>query len=401
MGALHRLSARQIGSDLKPGRHADGGNLYLVVQPSGAKRWVFLYRWKGLGQAGIGRLREMGLGSLHAVDLPAARKRAAAARALLASGVDPIADKRAVAAAAAVGVPTFGELADEFVTQRSAAIRSDKSVLRIRRALDVYAAPLRPLEPQAVTTERVLEVLKPIWSEKAETAKNVRGYIEAVLAAATVLGHRTGENPARWKGHLDRLLPKRVQLTRGHHAALSFEEIPAFMTALKGREGVAAGALTFLILTAARSGEVLGATWAKVNLDAGIWTIPAGRMKAGKEHRVPLSPAAKAVLSSQREEEGHGGLIFPGAKLGRPLSGMAFEMLLRRMGRGEITTHGFRSSFRDWAGEKTAHAREVAEAALAHTVGDQAERAYRRHDALDKRRSLMDDWARFCLVERG
>ena len=389
MGALHRLSARQIASELKPGRHADGGNLYLVVEPSCAKRWVFLYRWKGLGQAGIGRLREMGLGSLQAIDLPAARKRAAAARALLASGIDPIADKRAVAAAAAVWVPTFGELADDFVAQRTKSVRSDKSVLRIKRALDVYAAPLRPHEPQAVTTELVLEVLKPIWSEKAETAKNVRGYIEAVLAAATVLGHRTGENPARWKGHLDRLLPKRAQLTRGHHSALPFDEIPAFMATVKEREGVAASALQFLILTAARSGEVLRATWDEVNLATEVWTIPAGRMKGGKEHRVPLSPAAKAVLSSRREEGGSDGLIFPGAKLGRPLSGMAFEMLLRRMGRGEITTHGFRSSFRDWAGEKTAHAREVAEAALAHTVGDQAERAYRRHDALDKRRTEL------------
>jgi integrase len=252
-----------------------------------------------------------------------------------------------------------------------------------------------------IDTAAVLSVLQPLWRNRPETASRLRGRIEHVLDAARAKGHRTGENPARWRGHLDKLLPKRKTLSRGHHAAMAYDDVPAFVGQLRERQSqsVAAMALEFAILTAARSGEVLGMRWSEVNFAEKIWTIPASRMKAGREHRIPLSDSAMAVLA-KAEDLRDGVFVFSGARAGRPLSGMSMEMVLRRMNVVGVTVHGFRSAFRDWAGNETSFAREIAEAALAHVIGDKAEQAYRRGDALEKRRKLMDAWALYC-AERG
>ncbi len=384
---LNRLSARAVATLAKPGRHADGGGLYLSVGPGEARRWVFLYRWRG-------RLKEMGLGGLSSVPLAKARVRAAEARQLVADGVDPLTAKRAQEA-----VPTFGEMADAVVRDLGPQWRNEKHRAQWSATLTTDAAALRPIRVDRVETTDVLATLKPIWTDKPETASRLRGRIERVLDAAKAKGHRQGENPARWRGHLDHLLPKRQKLTRGHHAALPFASVPGFVADLRQRDAVASLALEFLILTAARSGEVRGATWAEVDLSAKVWTVPAARMKAGREHRVPLSPAALAVLAKVQPLAGGqaDALIFPGSKPGVGLSDAAFNALLIRMGRkGEFTPHGFRSSFRDWAGEASTFPRELAEAALAHVVGDATERAYRRGDALEKRRKLMDAWSAYC-----
>ena len=397
---LNRLASAKLKTLSDPGRHSDGGGLYLVIEPTGSKRWAFIFRWKPhKGTKGPGRLREMGLGSFNAVSLARAREKAAEARGQVADGIDPIAARKASQA-----VPTFGEAADAFIEARSSELRSAKSVARWERALKTYAADLRPISIDAITTDDVLGVLNKIWTTKPESAQKARGVIEAVLDAAKAKGHRKGENPARWKGHLDHLLPRRQKLSRGHHAAMPYADLPAFIGELRQREATAALGLEFLILTAARSGEVLGARWGEIDLKAKVWTVPAGRTKGGREHRVPLSARAIEILEAVAKIKA-GDHVFPGqvkkpVKEGEepqdaPLSTMAFEMLLRRMKR-EITTHGFRSSFRDWAGEATSFPRELAEAALAHTVGDETERAYRRADALERRRKMMDAWAGYC-----
>lgn len=384
---LNKLNARQVATLSKPGRHSDGGNLYLVVGPGDAKRWVFLYR-------SMGRLREMGLGSTKAVSLARAREKAALARAQLADGLDPLDMKRRTGA-----VPLFGPFADEIRTSLETQWRNAKHRQQWRTSLESDALALRAIPVNAITTEDVLRVLKPIWITKAETASRVRGRIERVLDAAIAKGYLQGQNPARWKGHLDSLLPARQKLQRGHHPAMGYREIPRFMNNLQSREGFSARALEFLVFTATRSGEVREARWSEFDLSAGVWTIPAARMKAGREHRVPLTPSAMAcLLPSQRlnalDPQTH---VFPGNR-GGSLSDMSLTAVLRRMGipKETATVHGFRSSFRDWAGEESHHPREVAEAALAHIVGDETERAYRRGDALEKRRALMSDWAFFA-----
>lgn len=383
--ALNKLNARGVTAITKPGRHGDGGGLYLVVDKSGAKRWVFLYRRDGT-------LREMGLGGLKAVTLARARELAGEARANLQAGVDPIGAKNSTP----VAVPTFGEEADDFIVAMGPQFRNAKHLDQWKMTLKIYAAPLRAKRVDEVTTADVLEVLKPIWLTKPETAARLRGRIERVLDAAKARGHRSGENPALWRGHLDKLLPKRRKLSRGHHAAMPYGDVPAFVADLRKREAMAARALEFTILTAARSGETFGATWKEIDFDAALWTVPAERMKAGREHRVPLTPRAVEILNELAglgaNSDAH---MFPGQREGRPLSTMAMDMILRRM-KVDFTVHGFRSSFRDWAGEETAFPRDVAEAALAHVVGDQTERAYRRGDALEKRRKLMAAWADFC-----
>jgi integrase len=342
----------------------------------------------------------MGLGGLSSVPLAKARVRAADARLLVADGVSPLEAKRASEA-----VPTFGEMADAVVTALGPQWRNEKHRAQWAATLTTDANALRPIRVDRVETADVLATLKLIWSEKPETASRLRGRIERVLDAAKAKGFREGENPARWRGHLDQLLPKRQKLTRGHHAALPFADVPAFITDLRERDAVAALALEFLVLTAGRSGEVRGATWAEMNLGGMIWTVPASRMKAGREHRVPLSASALAVLEKVRLLSGGepDAIIFPGLKPGSSLSDAAFNALLNRMGidRAKVTPHGFRSSFRDWAGEASTFPRELAEAALAHVVGDQTERAYRRGDALEKRRRLMDAWAAFCEPRAG
>lgn len=258
-----------------------------------------------------------------------------------------------------------------------------------------YAAPIREKPVNEVGTEHVLAVLKPIWLEKPETASRLRGRIEHVLDAARAKGYRDGVNPALWRGHLDKLLPKRPKLSRGHHAALPYQDVAAFVGRLREREAVAAIALEFAILTAARSGEVLGARWDEIDLDRKVWTIPADRMKAGRDHRVPLSGRAAEMVQSLSSAR-VGAFVFPGQRSGKPLSSMALEMVLRRMKVENATVHGFRSAFRDWCGNETHFPRELAEAALAHVIGDKAEQAYRRGDALEKRRAMMEAWAAYC-----
>jgi integrase len=243
----------------------------------------------------------------------------------------------------------------------------------------------------------VLSVLRPLWARTPETAERLRGRIENVLDAARAKGFRGGENPARWRGHLDQLLPKRQRLSRGHHTALAYDAIPTFMVSLDERPAMAARALAFTILTAARSGEVLGARWPEIDLDKAVWTVPARRMKAGREHRVPLSPQAMAIVSALHED-GETGFVFSGTSPDKPLSIMAMSMLLRRMKAG-VTVHGFRSSFRDWASETTGFPHEVCEMALAHTIPNKAEAAYRRGDLFEKRRRLMEAWGRYCAGE--
>jgi integrase len=263
-----------------------------------------------------------------------------------------------------------------------------------------YAAPLRRLPVDKITTDDVLSVLKPLWNEKPETAARLRGRIERVLDAAKAQGQRSGENPARWRGHLDQLLPKRQRLTRGHHAAMGYTDVPAFMAELQARQATASLALEFTILTAARSGEVLGARWDEFDLDRAVWTIPASRMKAGREHRVPLSRRALKVVKAMHDAR-NGDFVFPGQKPGKPLSVMALEMVLRRMKIKDVTVHGFRSAFRDWAAERTNIPNEVCEAALAHVIENKAEAAYRRGDLFDKRRKLMEAWAAYCATSKA
>lgn len=386
---LNRLKSKQVES-LGPGRHADGGGLYLDRDEHGRSRWVFMW-------ARNGKRREMGLGPAHkdGVSLAKAREAAAIARDVLSKGGNPI-EARDAAKREPIPVPTFGEAADELVKSLGPQWRNEKHRSQWSMTLKVYAKPLRDLAVDKIDTEAVLRVLKPLWQVKPETASRLRGRIERVLDAAKAKGHRSGENPARWRGHLDHLLPKRQRLTRGHHEALAHEELPNFITELRRREGVAALALEFLILTAARSGEVRGARWSEVDFGSKVWTVPASRMKAGREHRVPLSARAIEILealqplaAADQSGQPH---IFPGPSAGVPLSVNAFGALLKRM-KASVTAHGFRSSFRDWAGEVSTFPREVAEAALAHVVGDATERAYRRGDALEKRRKLMDAWA--------
>lgn len=385
---INRLPPRAAATIVEPGRHADGGGLYLVVGRGQSRKWVFRFKWRG-------RLVDMGLGAALSVTLAKARERAAEARKLLADGVSPLEAKRAGSA-----VPTFGELADTLVADLGSQWRNPKHRAQWQTTLEKDAAKLRELSVDRIETADVLAVLKPIWLTKPETASRLRGRIERVIDAAKAKGLRAGENPARWRGHLDHLLPAPKKLTRGHHAALPFDRVPPFIADLRSREAVAALALEFAILTAARSGEVRGAAWAEFDVAKKVWTVPGDRMKAGRDHRVPLPARALEILEKVRAlSSGEGGaLVFPGLKPGTSLSDAAFNQLLKRMGfkTGEVTAHGFRSSFRDWAGEVSTFPREVAEAALAHTVGDATERAYRRGDALEKRRKMMDAWARFC-----
>ena len=388
---LNKLSARRIATATKPGRYGDGGGLYLVVAGDGSRKWVFRFAWDG-------KQRDMGLGAVRDVSLAEARVGAAAARAHVRVGRDPIAERDRVRLAAS-GVPTFGEVADHLIEGIEHGFRSEKHRAQWKMTLTEYAKPLRPKPVDVITTEDVLECLKPIWRTKAETASRVRGRIERVLDAAKAKGFRTAENPARWRGHLDTLLPKRPKLARGHHAAMPFAEVPEFLVRLREIDGTAARALEFTILTAARSGEVLDARWYEIDLAAKVWTVPAARMKAAREHRVPLSARAVAILATMSTMRS-GDFVFPGRRKGKPQCDMTIRALLRRMN-CPVTVHGFRSSFRDWAGERTNFPREVAEAALAHVVGDATERAYRRGDALEKRRELMDAWATFCEGSGG
>ncbi|MFL9827178.1 tyrosine-type recombinase/integrase [Rhodoplanes sp. SY1] len=382
------LSNRKVET-AKPGKYEDGRGLRLVVSGTGARKWVLRYMRAG-------RRVEMGLGSFPTVTLADARAQATDARRLLDAGRDPLAARRSERAAAAGGA-TFGAFALTLLDTIEAGFRNEKHRAQWRATLTTYAAPIWSKRLADIDTDEVLACLKPIWQTKPETASRVRGRIERVLDAAAARGLRSRENPARWRGHLANLLPKRAKLSRGHHAAMPFDQVPAFLAKLRAMEGISARALEFAVLTAARSGEVLGARWSEIDLDAKVWTVPASRMKAGREHRVPLTGRCVAILTALAETK-VSEFVFPGAKPGKPLSVMALTMVLRRAKRGDLTVHGFRSAFRDWAGERTSFPREIAEAALAHVVGDATERAYRRGDALEKRRRLMEAWAGYCTA---
>lgn len=378
-----------------PGLHPAGPNLYLQVSPAGTKSWIFRFmhqrkaRYMGLGPY----LDPQGVG----VSLAQARAKAAAARQLLLDGVDPIEHRNAGRGlVAAPPERTFGAVAETYIAANEAQWRNIKHREQWRASLSTHAVGLKALQVASITTEDVLACLETIWTTKTETASRVRQRIEAVLDYATVRKYRHGENPARWRGHLDKLLPKVKKVARvRHHPAMSYREVPAFMAALRKQDGVAALALDFTILTAARTGEVIGARWDEVDLRAKEWVVPAARMKAGREHRVPLSPAAVRVLRKLKADK-TSDWIFPNDRSGEPLSNMAMLSLLRRMSRKDITVHGFRSAFKDWCGETTSHPPEISEMALAHTVRNQTEAAYRRGDLFEKRRKLMRDWATYC-----
>lgn len=373
-----KLTVRQVANISKPGLHSDGAGLYLRVDPGGAKRWTFIFSWDS-------RRREMSLGPLWFLTLEEARLAAHEARRQVRLGIDPIQQRRAQKPSA-----TFGAEAEALIEQMSKGWKSEKLASLWRASLQIHAKALWDLRVDEIGTDDVLTVLKPIWTTKQETASKVRGRIERVLDASAAKGLRTGDNPARWQGHLCHLLAPRQKLTHGHRKALPYDDAPAFIADLAQRPGQPARALMFTILTAARENEVLGATWKEIDVESRVWTVSKERMKSNVQHTVPLSSAAMAVLGPPGRANG---LIFPGAREGK-LSNMAMDMLLRRMGK-DVTVHGFRSTFRDWAGDRTEFPREIAEAALAHKVGDAVEQAYRRSTALERRRLLMAQWATF------
>jgi integrase len=380
--------------------YADGAGLYLQVTGDGeakvAKSWIYRFKLRG-------RSREMGLGSLSIYGLAEARTKATECRRLAYEGIDPIEARKTERAKVALAVTkslTFKECTEQYIAAHRSGWRNAKHAAQWSTTVKTYAEPvIGKLPVQSIDTALVMKIIEPLWSKKSETAARLRGRIEAVLDWATARGYRQGENPARWRGHLDKLLPARAKVSKvKHHAALPYSEMPEFMVALCGQEGVSARALEYLILTAARTGEVIGALPAEIIDD--VWTIPAGRMKGNKEHRIPLSASAFAIVEKMRKDHG-GEFLFPGGKRDKPLSNMAMLKLLERMGRSDLTAHGFRSTFRDWAAERTNYPSEVVEMALAHAINNKVEAAYRRGDLFEKRRLLMAEWTNFCGCTRN
>jgi integrase len=398
---MARLSATKVKNGKTPGRYSDGDSLYLLVRDQSGKltkSWVF--RWR---DRGTGTLRDMGLGPFPAVSLQAARSEALACRGHVAAGRDPKRERdrlRAELLAQQGHIPTFDACSETYIAAHAPGWKNAKHAAQWRATLTQYATPvIGKLPVNLVTSHHVLHILTPIWQTKTETASRVRGRIESVLdwAASPSRRYREGENPARWRGHLDKELvkPARVKKVR-HHKALPYGEMHDFTEALKPQKGAAARCLELTILTAVRTSEAIGARWAEIDVDAAVWTIPGERIKGKKEHRVPLSAAALAVLEAQRGHDET--FVFPGAAAGSHLSNMAMLELLKGMQKA-FTVHGFRSSFRDWAAETTNFPREVCEMALAHTLRDKTEAAYRRGDLFEKRRKLMDAWSKHCATK--
>jgi len=383
---LKPLDVQRLG----PGLHPDGSGLYLQVAPGGSRSWLYRYSLHG-------KEHRIGLGSASAVPLKLARQLATQARQLRATGVDPLAQKRERRDAHLIeqaSAMTFRQAAEGYIAAHESSWRNPKHRQQWRSTLEQYTYPIIGVLPvQSIDTAMVLKVLQPIWQDKTETASRLRGRIEVILDSAKALGYRNGENPARWRGHLDMLLARPNKIApHEHHAALPYVEIGSFLSDLRGRDSTSARCLEFLILTAARTGEVIGAQWNEFDLAAKVWTVPANRMKGNREHRVPLSDRAVEIvrlMQSRREND----FVFPGRSGG--LSNMSLLALLRNMGRC-LTAHGFRSSFRDWAAEQTNFPNEVCEMALAHAVGDKVEAAYRRGDLFEKRRRLMQAWSEYC-----
>lgn len=388
---INRLSVTKITKALEPGMYHDGSGLYLQVGPTGAKSWSLKYQLNG-------RARQMGLGRFIDFGLAEARERARLARQKVADGFDPIDERaitRSLAVANVIKATTFKQATEKYISAHSAGWKSVKHGAQWLATLTTYAFPvIGSLDVAHIETSHVLKILEPIWTTKSETAGRVRGRIESVLDWAKARHLRTGENPARLKGHLDHILPSRAKIAKvKHHEAMNVDDLPAFIAKLRELTSVSARALEFCILTGARTGEVIGATESEIDRNASVWVIPANRMKAGREHRVPLCHRALEILATVPREAGNAHL-FCGAKATRGLSNMALLELLKGMAPG-LTVHGFRSSFRDWAGDRTSFPREVIEAALAHGLKDKTEAAYRRSDALEKRRRLMQSWEDF------
>lgn len=403
-----QVTALQVQRFKEPGKLKIGHGLYFVVTPAGNRRWVYRYTFAG-------RSAELFLGPESRLSLAEARGKSAEALALVKEGKDPRHSMNAQARRAkqfeVAGVPSFGVLADGYIESLSSAFKDSKARQPWVLSLGSYAAPIRNMPVNAITTAHVADLLKPIWATKPETARRVRWRVEAVFREAIARGHRETDpdgqriiqrNPAAWADNLDATalarLDKRQRRVK-HHAAMPFSEVPAFLADLRGRESLAARALELCILTATRTAETTGARWQEFDLQAGVWIIPAERMKAGREHVIPLSGPALAIVTAIPRHAGSP-FVFPGLTGKSHLSNMAMAMLLRRMGKGGITVHGFRSSFRDWASEVTQFPQEVAEMALAHTIASKVERAYRRGDLFDKRRLLMDAWASYCAPEK-
>jgi len=391
------LTQKRVEREKAPGRYACGlvRGLYLQVSHSGAKSWILRYQLNGVGH-------EMGLGSAAEFTLKEARERARLHRQLLADGRDPLQERRAAKAAAKVAAAkrlTFADCAQRYFDQNESKWRNASHRDQFLGTLRMYAFPvLGDMDVASIDTPDILRAVEPHWNSTAITVDRTRGRIEQVIDWAIVRGHRpAGPNPARWKGHLDQVLPAPRKIAPiVHHNAMPFQDVPAFMAELRQQSTVAARALEFLIHTAARTGEVTGATWAEIDLDNKTWTIPANRMKAGREHRVPLSDHCIALLKALPREAGNA-FVFIGSRAGAGLSRMALPWVMDRLDQ-KVTIHGFRSSFRDWAGEVTSFAHDICEAALAHVRGDHSVRAYARGDLFDKRRKLMDAWAKFCAA---
>ena len=389
------LTTVKVAAITEPGRYADGDCLYLQVNEGNRKRWIVLARING-------KRAELGVGSARDVKLKDARDSASALLKRIKDGEDPrikaTPDPVPEVEKRQLERHTFRQSAETYIAAHEAGWKNDKHRQQWRNTLATYVYPTIGDMPVAdIGTAEVMAILEPIWRAKPETAGRIRGRMETVLDAAKARGLRQGENPARWRGHVEAMLPPRKRLSRGHHKAMPYEEVPAFVGQLHDRDATAALALEFTLLTAARSGEVLGATWAEIDLDKAVWTIPPARMKAGREHRVPLSTRATEILRKVHplgKKTAPESPVFPSAR-GNQLSVMAMAMLMRRM-EIDVTVHGFRSSFRDWAAETTQFPHEVCEMALAHTIANQAERAYRRGDLFTKRVEMMEAWAIYC-----
>ena len=395
--ALARIKALDLTRKKAPGLYADGGGLYLQVSQAGTKSWIFRYRMNGRTTP-----RDMGLGPVNTIGLADARQRATDARRVILEGVDPIDARKAArsrAALEAAKAMTFKACAAAYIKAHSAGWRNEKHGVQWTATLEAYAYPIiGKLPVSGIEVGHVMKVLEPIWTVKPETASRVRGRIESIIGWATANGYRKGDNPAKWRGLIENLLPKRDRVRKvQHHPALPYTEVGAFLAHIRREKGIAALALEFLILTATRTSETIGARWGEINLGKKVWTIPGDRIKAGKEHRVPLSAPALAILKTLAKTRADDDeYVFPGGHKGQPLSNNAMLALLKRIKRQDVTAHGFRSTFRDWAAEQTNYPGQVAEMALAHAIGDKVEAAYRRGDLFEKRSRLMAEWAKHC-----
>jgi integrase len=391
--SINKLKATALPHLRGPARYSDGAGLWLQISKTGAKSWLFQYAWNG-------RTRQMGLGSSNTISLAEARSLAGEARKAVLAGTDPIEarrERRKQQFAETNEAATFRKVAEQYVAQRKAGWKNRKHAAQWSSTLENFAYPvIGNLPVSRIQRAHILQILEPIWEAKPETAARLRARIENILDAAKARDLRTGDNPAAWRGQLGAILPHRKAIKQvKHHPALPFDEIPSFMTALRKRTSLAAKALEFTILTAARTNEVIGARWGEFDFDAKLWIIPGSRMKSGREHRLPLSKRALELLANIPREQGNP-FVFIGGAGASHISNMAMLKLLKEL-RPALTVHGFRSTFRDWTSEQTSYPRDVAEMALAHTIQDKSEAAYRRGDLLLKRRRLMDDWAAFCL----